>query len=814
MSYKELGNFYKLIDNSISNFSLNLKNEELSNLSNNLKMNYLSWLTKFLSIEDELSGEVIFVNSFYNSINLILKNLMLNKDLLLTYNTCDLKIYNLIQENKIRNHMISLKDDFNLEIIYNILKNKIDCNIFLYIEPYNQYPTTKSLTKERIDYIIHLCNQFDNFFVISNESSYFNQTVEKTNYQPLFSYSKNIISIISYPRKINKSFNFTSVLFKNSDYIKDELVNCVQELDYNLSLIDYVLLNNMLQDNSFVDLINLNKDENLKKYILIKNLLDENKIIYSNTKYLNNFWINFELDLSDETNNILLDSNNIKFHRNFYNKNNLFTNYLRLEYLNYDFDEISKYIKKIIKFRENKDKLRVSLLSSDETFRKNINNAFSNLKDMYIYQNINDLNQVDKLNQILILEGKNKDYYLEKLIQNKLKIPIVIINNDAKQILIKNYSKFSSISILDINNEGLLMINDILKQIDITNWNVKRTIKEIIIENDFDKIKISCEEKNKISNYNILIKHINFIKDNKGIYKDFKEFKLEISIDEILIDTDIKFYDINENIYIVCNNFNFDKELFLKKINEKYKKINGVIFLNEDNSNLFETKYRWECFNKDMKISNFNSNGLLALGYYLYKKNNLDEGALYGKNELVVDYYVTENEDVGLTLPDYNEINLDENFCNKIKESISYLNIVEIDEIKLYDFGSKHLILEIDKLLNNNNSDIVNMFGSIIENLLKNNNFNNININFMFYDHENEIIYNRTYENGILEESNCCPTGCVAAMIYYVNSYENDPETFKKDILYKNYNKIKTSFEDNTCFVETKVNEIKLEDLF
>jgi diaminopimelate epimerase len=84
----------------------------------------------------------------------------------------------------------------------------------------------------------------------------------------------------------------------------------------------------------------------------------------------------------------------------------------------------------------------------------------------------------------------------------------------------------------------------------------------------------------------------------------------------------------------------------------------------------------------------------------------------------------------------------------------------------------------------------------------------------MFYDHEKEIIYNRTYENGSLEESNCCPTGCVAAMIYYVNSYENDPETFKKDILIKNYNKIKTALEDNTCFVETKVTEIVLENLF
>ena len=122
---------------------------------------------------------------------------------MISYNPIDSKILGIIKESKVRNHLINIKEDFNLNIIYNILKNKLDSNIFLYIEPYNNFPTTYTISDEKRDYLIHLSNQYNNFYIISNESNQFSQRIDEIKYKPLFTYSKNIISIVSLTNKLD-----------------------------------------------------------------------------------------------------------------------------------------------------------------------------------------------------------------------------------------------------------------------------------------------------------------------------------------------------------------------------------------------------------------------------------------------------------------------------------------------------------------------------------------------------------------------------------------------------------------------------------
>ena len=709
-----------------------------------------------------------------------------------------------------------MDNQFNLDIIYKILQNKIDANIFLYIEPYNQYPTTLSLSKERIDFLIHLSNQFDNFYVIVNESQQFIQKTENKRFVPLFEFSKNIISILSYSKEMNKDFNFTSILFKDCDYIKDELTKCVNEQDYNLSFIDNILLNEMIINKNFDNILNFNYNENVIKHNKIKLLFEKYNITYSKTEYIGNFWLDLNINLNDEVNRLLFfNIDFVKSTNNYYNKNQKFNNSLRLEYSKTSLEDIESFLSKISNYLKNKNKLRVSLLTSDNNFDKNFNNYLNKKDDMYIFQKINDLDSIDEMNQVLILYGKNVNYYLEKLIIKKKYFPLVIIseNIDIDKILLKNYSKNNSISLVNSKSNGLLLIKNIIKNIENDDWKISYSNNNILLENSNEKVKITTELISKDLIFDIIIKHINFIKDKKGLFKDMEKYDLNLSLDSILKSSNIKFYSINKNNYVVCDEFDLNKELFVSNILSKYKNINGIIFMNEENS-LFDSKYKWECFNKDKSKSKFNSNALLALGNYIYSKNQNNEGTLHGVNEVIVDYYITEENKIGLGLPDYNKIKIEESLSDEIKKCISNINIFEVDEIKMYDIESKHLILELDKMLNDISSDLINMFGSLIINILSKRDINNVNLNFMFYDHENEIIYNRTYEHGLNEESNCCPTGCVASMIYYLDVYENEPKKITKDIHFKDNNTIKISLEDKSYFVETEVREISINELF
>ena len=98
---------------------------------------------------DKIEGNVLFVNSFYNSIKLLINNIFLQNDLLISYKSIDSKILGDNKRIKSKKSLINIKEDFNLNIIYNILKNKLDSNIFLYIEPYNNFPTTYTISDEK-----------------------------------------------------------------------------------------------------------------------------------------------------------------------------------------------------------------------------------------------------------------------------------------------------------------------------------------------------------------------------------------------------------------------------------------------------------------------------------------------------------------------------------------------------------------------------------------------------------------------------------------------------------------------------------------
>ena len=801
MSCEESDNFYKLIKKSINTFNNNFNREELIT---DLKIKYKNWLSEYFNYNIE--GNILFVNSFYNSIKLLINNIFLENDLLISYKSIDSKILGIIKESKVRNHFINMKEDFNLNIIYNILKNKLDRNIFLYIEPYNSFPTTHTLSDEKRDYLIHLSNQYSNFYIISNESNNFSQRIDNIKYKPLFTYSKNIISIISLTGGFNNKLNFNTILFKDNDIV-DILNEKLLSNDYNLSFIENIVFNEVFINNNLNNILNENKEKSIKNYNKIKEILDSNKIEYIETKYLNSFMINFNIEIVDELKSSLQNNNIFKF--DFDGK---FKNYVRLEYKNCEIDNIVMHLNRILKYKNNMNKIKISFLGDDINFIDNFESQIINSEKYCVYQRLSNVKDIDNFNNVLVLKGLKVNDYLKSLVDIKCNIPVVIdsevkINN----LLLKQYNKNASISILEIRNEGLLMLNELIKNIS-NEWTIDKEDNKIVIENSKEKITIVNEQKcNNLLN-SVILKHIDFVCNNNGIFKDFARYNLELSLDNILDDENIKLFQIKSNNYLVCEDFTFDRDNFIKLVFDKVKKLNGVIFTYK-NETLYETKFMWEIYNRNCEKSEFNSNALLCLGKYIYDKYEIDNESLYNINNLVVDYYINDNNEVGLTFPEFEIIKINDLLIEQIKNDISLLDIINVDDIRMFKIGSKHLVLELDNNFTEINTDLINMFGSMVYKICKENDFENLNINFMYYDHENEKIFHRIYENGMFKETICHPTGCVASLIYYLELYENQQDNMKKDVYYDKESKIEIKFEDNTYFVESRVNNISKNEL-
>ena len=125
------------------------------------------------------------------------------------------------------------------------------------------------------------------------------------------------------------------------------------------------------------------------------------------------------------------------------------------------------------------------------------------------------------------------------------------------------------------------MLNELIKNIS-NEWFIEKEDNKIIIENSKEKITIVNEQKcNNLLN-SVILKHIDFVCNNNGIFQDFTRYNLELSLDNILDDENIKLFQIKSNNYLVCEDFTFDKDNFIKLIFEKQKKLNGVIFTHKN----------------------------------------------------------------------------------------------------------------------------------------------------------------------------------------------------------------------------------------
>nr|AKC35206.1 DNA-directed RNA polymberase subunit beta [Ulva sp. UNA00071828] len=564
-----------------------------------------------------------------NNFNLKYETLFILKNLKYKYYfNYDLKIKNKILKNNKKFFISNLKNFSNHNNIKQILNKSNNLKIDFFELNYNNNNKTKIISyfynKSGININENnLFNDLENFYSISNSVEIFNNFNKNPSYLFFNNSSLNFfILAIFYKllyKKLNNTYNKIEkklinkyITFNAIKYNSNKIENTFKLYLNKKSLIwPFYFLNNNIKTN--INLLNIDKKLDIKKYNLFLNFFSNNIIIfYKNIKIFqnsnNNILLKINKDFLEQKNiliynKILLNNNIYLIKSNLYNSNNF--NYLFLSFfekykidLNYFYKIQDDFFNKsFLLFNKNNIIKNKKLI-----FKKNYFIYFKNKQKLFYLNN--------KLKKVYLNNNSYDLFYSEKLFLNKFFIKSIFFN----------ISYISIIFYFLLNNN--LKINNLIKS--------KTNLKNLLLKNNKSKInkqKILYLKKEIIYFYfstyisSFLSSNfkINFYKNDNFTKKE--KININNDIKYNLIFFNITFLEFLKNINISINIFyNFlnkfnNNEIYI--INKKLKKyffvsfsINNLISYN----NIFISLF----YNKSLKLD-----PLLLFKYNNYKKLNI-----------------------------------------------------------------------------------------------------------------------------------------------------------------------------------------------
>jgi diaminopimelate epimerase len=226
------------------------------------------------------------------------------------------------------------------------------------------------------------------------------------------------------------------------------------------------------------------------------------------------------------------------------------------------------------------------------------------------------------------------------------------------------------------------------------------------------------------------------------------------------------------NDFVMINNFDDlipvskQKDFTVKICNEKFPKIDGVIFANKPA--LKNSRIRMNYYNRDGSFGAMCGNGARCIAMFAHKN-----GLITQRNftlEAVDDLYgavIVDDLNVKITFPEPKEVKLDIAIKTEFGEGLKDMNVNYVN------VGSDHIVVFLDDKINQEalgSKSIdeldINYIGKILR---YHNEFQprGANVNFVVPIDENEIRI-RTYERGVERETLACGTGIIAAAIVSV----------------------------------------------
>ena len=476
-------------------------------------------------------------------------------------------------------------------------------------------------------------------------------------------------------------------LNKNSFGINNQMIDSIQYDQYNRAFKDEKI--NLVNENeiSYPKINHFqNKNNNLNDYRNSSNGMNYN---YRNSDYNNR-----QLDIDDNSNNIIYNKNN-NDNMNMNMNNNLNNN-------------INNY--------ENEDEY-YNNKNSNNNLNNNSNNNNYLMNSDYTFKN--KVDELEKRIDVLDKEKQEINLALNDKI-NELKQMTVLFDE-----LNEEYSKLNS-----KHNALMVYASDIQKKLDLSNIKINDYKKKNYLYNEKEFNKILNQKNNMIS---ILQNEVNFYKDlcnKKNIQQE-----IPFSFNQQMNNSSNQ--QLNNKLNTISDVFINENKKLKKKLEQYKNAINDIQkkninnnINNKNNINFieFETQINYQIDNFNNIIKDYNSKLSEALNKIteLFESNNKEEAAKYLVEQ--INEYMLENQKLMSENAKLNTQNLElQSLLNAEQQNNSLLNnnnknnisVLESENNVSNDYEINNLKNRIDGLEN------------IVENLktINNNKLNNENNN-------------------------------------------------------------------------------------
>ena len=486
-------------------------------------------------------------------------------------------------------------------------------------------------------------------------------------------------------------------LNKNSFGMNNQMIDSLQFDQYNRPFKDGKI--NLVNENeiSYPKINHFqNKNINLNDYRNSSNGMNYN--------YRNSDFNNRQLDLEDNSNNIIYNKNN--------NDNMNMNNNLNNNINNYENED---------DYYNNKN--------SNNNLNNNSNNNNYLMNSDYTFKN--KVDELEKRIDILDKEKQEINLALNDKI-NELKQMTVLFDE-----LNEEYSKLNS-----KHNALMVYASDIQKKLDLSNLKINDYKKQNYLYNEKEFNKILNQKNNMIS---ILQNEVNFYKDlcnKKNIQQE-----MPFSYNQQMYNNNNQ--QLNNKLNTISDVFINENKKLKKKL-EQYKNTINDIQKNNNNNNInnknninfieFETQINYQIDNFNNIIKDYNSKLSEALNKIteLFESNNKEEAAKYLVEQ--INEYMLENQKLMsenaklntqnlelqtlLNAEQQNNSILNNNNRNNISELESENNIsnnYEINSLKNRIDGLENMVENLKTInnnkLNNENNNLREAFVNVLNEL-------------------------------------------------------------------------------------------------
>lgn len=745
---------------------------------------------------------------------------------------------------------IPMQDDgLNLDVFESELKKSKEEQVFLYTIPFCHNPTGVSMSEEKKQRLGRMCDKYPALCVLSDEVYHFLggfSSTTKTKTLPLADYHKNIITLGTFSKILAPSLRLGWIYSNNDteDGIIYELKNsAVMDSCGGLNTLSSLIVELLINNGNLDKYINECGEFLSSRCKTMVKYLNENSISFVEPDGGYFLWLDLELGDTRKFLPFAME-HKIKFHtgNKFSCNKEDFNNYIRLSFSYYNEEDsiigLERLMKSINIYKRTKVAIHGETGRLGSLIKEQVETCdeYYNIGSIVTKSDTSREYNINKNTQIIIdvSSPEGTKCLLEKLLEGEFKIPLLIgTTGELDKSLLRSYCSIAPVAIISNFSEGIPMVKKLLEYMNSLSdtWKFSMvekhhqhkkdspsgtalTLKEhisrdceiesiregeifgqhfVTIESDNELIELKHTAKTRRIFAAGTLKYIPWLlRTKKGLYYEFEGKDMSQSLQVFKSSSDTKYclYSGSGNILMIVDGYDDDKEEHTLLLSENIKKLDGVIFLSLEHLEVYNPSYKWEYYNRDGNKVDFCGNGARCVAQYIKENYDDDENEIVN-GEITTDFSF-DDDNVCIEMPYPEDISFEYDLEKSITDEMKQIGIMTFDEMTIVKVGVPHIIIEVESNHSNLESEIINVYGSLIMQCYKRYNDNKeININFMFYDDKNNKLIVRTFERGVNRETGACGSGCLASFYYYIKTYENTK-----------------MFDDNSIDIEVSTGEI------